>query len=131
MKIVLTRKWLTNKSTIGEMYVNGDFECYTLEDPVTKEKVAGKSAIPAGTYKVIIDWSVRFRKMMPHILNVPQFAGVRIHAGNTPNDTEGCLLLGKVRGNDCISESRRAVELFTIKLMDAVKASEEVTLEIK
>ncbi len=75
-----------------------------MEDKVrdlTKEKkVPGKTAIPAGTYKVALTYSARFKRMLPLLLDVPYFTGIRIHAGNTHEDTEGCLLLGenKVKG---------------------------------
>jgi hypothetical protein len=128
MKLILQRKWQTASSTIGELSVDGVFECYVLEDVIRAAgvKVAGETAIPAGTYKVIVDMSTRFKRLMPHILDVPMFEGVRIHSGNTSADTEGCLLLGRVKGEGCIQESKLAFEAFFPKLV----AAKEATLQI-
>jgi hypothetical protein len=105
--------------TIGRLYVDGVYECYTLEDKVREAgvKVPNETAIPVGTYKVIIDHSVHFGKDLPHILNVMGFDGVRIHSGNTDKDTEGCILLGDTwPGGDFIGNSRQAFDKFFAKL---------------
>ena len=83
------------RNTIGHLYIDGEFFCYTLEDEVRLRghKVYGKTAIPTGTYKVIVDMSKRFRRYMPRILQVPDFTGVRLHGGNTAEDTHGCPLV--------------------------------------
>jgi dynactin complex subunit len=95
MLIEVKRFEFKDTHTIGKMYVDGVYECYTLEDVVRNgTKVLGKTAIPIGEYKLIVDASVRFKQDMPHILNVPDFTGVRIHSGNTSADTDGCILLG-------------------------------------
>lgn len=130
MKLLLKRLHKTDKSTIGELYVDGKFECYTLEDVERKDKVFGKTAIPKGTYEVIMTMSNRFKKMMPLLLNVPGYEGVRIHSGNKPEDTEGCLLLGKTRGVDSIGESRNAIAAFYPKIESALKVS-KVTITIE
>jgi len=93
MLIEVKRFEFKDTHTIGKMYIDGVYECYTLEDAVRNgAKVMGKTAIPTGEYKIIIDASVRFKQDMPHILNVPNFTGVRIHAGNTSAHTDGCIL---------------------------------------
>ena len=113
MKLTLKREIKGIRSTIGKLYVDEDFFCYTLEDRVREgEKVYGETAIPAGTYEVIIDHSQRFGKKMPHILNVPGFEGIRIHVGNRPEDTNGCILVGKMCGPDFIGGSRTAYQEF-------------------
>lgn len=124
MKLTVNRKWFTDKSTIGELLIDDKFECYTLEDKVRAngEKIEGKTAIPYGTYQVIIDFSNRFQKDMPHVLNVPGFEGIRIHSGNTDADTEGCLLLGQSKGVDIIYNSKAAFASFFPKLQDGLKA---------
>ena len=95
MLIEVKRFEFKDTHTIGKLYIDGVYECYTLEDVVRNgSKVIGKTAIPTGEYKVIIDASVRFKQDMPHILDVPNFTGVRIHSGNTSAHTEGCILLG-------------------------------------
>jgi hypothetical protein len=111
--------------TVGRMYLNDVYFCYTLEDVVREgKKVNGQTAIPAGTYDVIVDYSVRFGKPMPHILNVPNFTGVRIHAGNTSKDTEGCILLGHTyAGKDFIGNSRTAYDVFFNKLKEDKKST--------
>lgn len=111
--------------TTGRMYINNLYFCYTLEDVVREgEKVNGQTAIPIGTYDVIIDDSTRFGRPMPHILNVPNFTGVRIHAGNTSKDTEGCILLGHTyAGKDFIGNSKSAFDVFFEKLKEAKKAT--------
>ena len=130
MKLNLKRLHKTDKSTIGELSIDGKFECYTLEDVERAEKVFGKTAIPKGTYEVIMTMSNRFKRMMPLLLNVPGYEGVRIHSGNKAEDTEGCLLLGKTRGVDVIGESRDAVAAFYPKLEAALKVG-KVTITIE
>jgi hypothetical protein len=113
MELLLKRVAFTGKSTIGELSIDGEFFCHTLEDVVRQgPKVYGKTAIPAGTYEVIIDFSKHFKKKMPHILNVPGFEGIRIHTGNKAEDTEGCILLGLTKGPDFIGRSRDAYAKF-------------------
>lgn len=124
MKIDVKRFEFGDKYTIGKMSIDGIFFCYTLEDKVRDKKVDGNTAIPEGTYNVIIDKSIRFGKDMPHILNVPGFEGVRIHSGNTDSDTEGCVLVGLdwVKGN-FISRSKEAFNAFLPKLKEAKQAT--------
>ncbi len=98
MNLKLLRKTFTEESTIGVLSVNGTAECFTLEDKVRAVKIPGKTAIPAGIYEVTITFSDRFQKPLPLLLNVPNFAGIRIHPGNTAADTEGCILVGKTHG---------------------------------
>ena len=83
------------RNVIGDMYLNGEFFCYTLEDEVRAkgEKVYGKTAIPDGTYKVIVNRSNRFKRDMPLLLDVPMFEGIRIHSGNSAKDSSGCILV--------------------------------------
>ena len=94
MKIEVIHTRQEVDATTGELYVDGKFVCYTLEDAIRKEKIKGVTAIPAGTYDVIINMSTRFKRLMPLLLNVPDFEGVRIHPGNTAEDTEGCIRVG-------------------------------------
>lgn len=102
MKLIVRRKHFKENYTIGKLYIeynkNADPEyfCDTLEDKVRLDgqKIYGKTAIPAGSYKLLMTFSPKFNRIMPLIHNVPGYAGVRIHAGNTDKDTEGCLLVG-------------------------------------
>ena len=128
MLIEVKRFEFKDTHTVGKMYVDGIYECYTLEDAVRNgTKVVGKTAIPIGTYKLIIDASVRFKQDMPHILDVPDFTGVRIHAGNTSADTDGCILLGSTwAGKDFIGNSKIAYK----KFFDKLKQNKTVSITI-
>jgi hypothetical protein len=131
MILRLVRRWFTEASTIGELYLGGELECFTLEDRVRKgPKVPGSTAIPEGTYGVVITYSARFQRELPLLLEVPGFTGVRIHAGNTAADTEGCILVGKTRGTDWIGQSRLAFDLLFNKLRTAISAGLRVEITI-
>lgn len=84
-----------DRSTIGDLFINDEFFCFTLEDEIRMKgaKVYGKTAIASGTYEIILTVSNRFGRLMPLLLNVPDFSGVRIHGGNTAKDTHGCPLV--------------------------------------
>lgn len=129
----LERRIFTDDVTIGELYVNDEFVCYTLEDAVRDVKVYGKTAIPKGTYKVIYNMSNRFKRRMPLLLNVPNYQGVRIHAGNTHLDTDGCIILGLglARNADSrfdwtVTQSRAAIEKFN----NLVDKDEDIEIRI-
>jgi hypothetical protein len=126
MDLVLVRKTFTKVSTIGDFLIDGDLFCYSLEDMVREPgvKVPGQTAIPEGCYRVIIDQSARFRRAMPHVLDVPGFEGIRIHNGNTPEHTEGCILLGYQKGKDFIGDSKRAFNDFFDRLYYALAKGE-------
>lgn len=108
MNLELRRWRLESTLTIGGLYLDGEFFCFTLEDPVRPTKIQGETAIPEGTYDVILSRSPRFQRFMPEILGVPGFEGIRIHVGNTPEDTEGCILVGFATGREQIMESGAA-----------------------
>ena len=112
MKLFLQRIAQTPEYTIGRLEINGKFFCHTLEDAVREEKIAGKTAIPAGTYQVIVNRSPKFKRDLPLLLDVPNFEGIRIHRGNTAKDTSGCILVGenKVKGK-VINSTKYEVEL--------------------
>jgi hypothetical protein len=127
MELKLIRETFTEKSTIGSLYVNGIFFCYTLEDKDRRLESGGvkeyaKTAIPRGKYKVINSFSNRFKKYMPELVNVPQFAGIRIHAGNKAEDSEGCILVGATKTIDFIGQSQVTFG----KLMKAIQAVEKI-----
>lgn len=126
MKIQIKRLHKTENSTIGELTIDGKFECYTLEDKEREVKIKCETAIPKGTYNVIINQSNRFKKLLPLLLNVPNFEGVRIHPGNTNHDTEGCILVGRTMSKDFIGQSRKAFE----SLFKKMKEAKEITLII-
>jgi len=98
MKILILRTHYTESDTSGVMLVNDEFFGYTLEDKVRHtEKVKNHTAIPAGVYEVVVDYSPRFKRLMPRIKNVPNFIGIRIHGGNTHKNTAGCPLVAANR----------------------------------
>ena len=135
MKLKLWRETLMPTVTLGKLYIDGVFECHTLEDCDRKlesggTKIAKETAIPKGRYPIIIDFSQRFQKPMLHVMNVPQFEGIRIHAGNSAVDTEGCILLGMGRGTDRVFGSRLAVDAFFQKISAALSSGAKVTLEV-
>ncbi len=130
MELTLNRNACTDKSTPGTLLIDGKFECYTLEDIVRDEKVAGCTAIPAGEYRVIINQSARFKRLLPLLIDVPGFEGVRIHPGNTDADTEGCILVGDTPSSDFLGNSRTAFFRLFAKLAAANAAGEDIALTI-
>src|SRR3990167_2920504 len=97
MIVRLMREPSREGATHGSLYVDGQWLCWTLEDEIRDVKVAGQTAIPAGTYPVRVTTSQRFQRRTPELLEVPGFSAIRIHGGNTVADTEGCVLVGKDR----------------------------------
>ncbi len=128
MLIEVKRFEFKDTYTVGKMYIDNIYECYTLEDVVRKgAKVNGQTAIPTGTYNLIINHSNRFNRDLPLLENVPNFTGVRIHAGNTSAHTEGCILVGTTwSGKDFIGNSRVAFN----KLFEKLKKAKKVTIKI-
>jgi Steigviridae/Suoliviridae L,D-carboxypeptidase/transpeptidase len=121
MKLTLVRRIFTDTSTIGELAIEGEPECLTLEDPVRDRKIKGKTAIPAGTYGLVVALSPRFRRRMPRLENVPGFEGILIHWGNTAADTEGCILVGQSKAKDFVGGSKAAFNALFKKLEAAAK----------
>ena len=138
MKILLERDVKAPNFTLGKMFIDGQLIGYTCEDavrekhgvPVAEWKIPGKTAIPRGTYRVIITFSNRFQKHLPLLLDVPGFTGIRIHAGNYEGDTEGCLLLGTGRVKEGVSNSRLAMSVFMPRLAEGMKKG-VVTIEVR
>ena len=117
--------------TIGALFVNGQFDCYTLEDQIrTGPKVPGQTAIGAGIYKVTITHSTRFNKPLPLLHDVKHFTGIRIHAGNTVADTEGCILVGRRRTDSSVLESRAAMTALQTKISAALRAGGAVSIQV-
>lgn len=131
MRIILNRFEFGTGYTIGKLYVDDQYQCYTLEDKVQYPKVPKETAIPKGVYKVIVNFSNRFNREMPLLLNVPEFSGIRIHAGNTSKDTEGCILVGETwAGVGRIYNSQSAFGRLFCKIQNAISKGEEVTITI-
>jgi hypothetical protein len=82
-------------ATLGNLYLpSGEWICFTLEDVEREEKIFGETAIPCGRYEIDMTYSPKFQMVLPEILDVPNFRNIRIHAGNTPHDSQGCILVG-------------------------------------
>lgn len=128
MILKVTRLVYNDAGTFGKLFINDVFFAYTLEDVERNlngdcsKKVQNQTAIDKGKYEVVLNFSERFQKYMPQVLNVPCFNGIRIHGGNTAADTEGCILVGadsdmKTRIGNCASK--------LIALTAAIKAVEK------
>lgn len=129
MKLTLQRKHGTTGYTHGTLSIDGVYFCDTLEDQERTEKIKGETAIPCGHYKVTVDMSIRFKRFMPLIHNVPNFEGVRIHNGNTDKDTEGCILVGEYLRDGFITKSRDTFQAL-MKRINEVRAKDVITIEI-
>lgn len=132
MKIEVTRTTFTENSTIGRMFVDGVFQCYTLEDTVRPDgmKIYGETAIPPGEYEVTLTMSPRFRRVLPLLADVKNFVGVRIHPGNSPRDTEGCILVGETVATDWIGRSKVAFDALMLRMQAALQRGEKITLSL-
>lgn len=145
MELVVTRNWKKQDYTIGRLYVNGEYLCNTLEDRVRdlsrEKKVAGKTAIPAGRYSITMNViSPKYSKKaaykwcdgrLPRLLNVPQFEGILIHAGNTAKDTEGCILVGKNTVKGGLTESQKCLKQLWELLDVAYRRGEEIVIVVE
>lgn len=135
MELTLNRIFLGSSATIGELLINDKHLCDTLEDRVRPEgeKVYGKTAIPEGTYEVKLTHSPRFKKILPEILNVPNFSGIRIHTGNSSKDTEGCIIVGTWDGEkeDWVGSSKIAFDELMTLLEEATNNKEKITITVK
>jgi len=132
MKILIQRKPTTPTYTEGEMFINGEWWAMTLEDTVRKgKKVYGQTAIPAGKYRVVVDYSEKFRKKMTHILSVPGFEGIRLHQGCHPRDSYGCPLLSKRRGGTPGTLTAMKAGILTDELTRLVEQAGGAEIEIR
>lgn len=135
MKITVDRLWKKETYTIGKMAIDGKYFCNTLEDKVrdlTKEsKVFGRTAIPAGTYRVTMTYSPKFKREMPLVNGVPQFEAIRIHPGNKAEDTEGCILVGENTVIGGLTNSRKWSDKLNKRIQDAIDKKENVYITLK
>ena len=129
--------------TIGRMSLNNEYFCDTLEDTdrglkstmseeeILSKKRKGITAIPTGKYDVILTFSPKFKRVLPLLLNVKCYEGVRIHAGNSAEDTEGCLLVGENKAKGQVLNSRATLERLMSVLLECEKKKEKVTITIE
>lgn len=130
MKMVLRRKFKGTAYTIGDLSINGVFFCNVIEDVVRPNgvKIYGETAIPYGTYQVVMRYSPKYKKVLPLLLDVPNFTGIRIHSGNTQLDSLGCLIVGENKVKGRVINSRKTMDKL-LKLFDLHKG-EQHTIEI-
>ena len=138
MKIELVRIAFKSTYTIGKLYVDGKYFCDVLEDvdrglkssmsesEILEKKVKGQTAIPTGHYVINITYSPKYKRMMPLLLDVKGFSGIRIHSGNSSKDTEGCLLVGKNKKVGMVLESRDTYQ----RLFKMMEGQKEITIDI-
>lgn len=130
LELTLCRRDRNAERTIGMLYVNGVWKYYTCEDAERKVKVAGQTAIPHGRYRVTVTHSPRFNRQMPLLLEVPGFEGVRIHSGNMAGDTDGCILVGRGRATNTITDSRSATAELQATIEKAIADGQDVYIQI-
>jgi hypothetical protein len=135
MRLQLDRRAYEEGSTVGDLFIDGVWECASLEDQVREgPKVKGETAIPEGVYEIRLTHSPRFKRVLPLLVDVPGFDGIRIHPGNTAKDTEGCLLVGEnvtyAMGLPFLTHSRRAFDRLYKKLCEAELRREALTIEV-
>ena len=141
MTIRIDRKWKKAEYTISKVYINGRyFGCNALEDTdrgllqtmqiteLQRRKIKGKTAIPRGYYDVRITYSPKYKRMMPLVVDVPGYSGIRIHSGNSAKDTEGCILFGKNDMVGWISDSKYWTDKICRLIETALNKGEKVTL---
>lgn len=116
-------------ATIGELRIDGEWFCWTLEDTVRAQKIKHETAIPAGEYVVTLSQSARFGTVLPEVHDVPEFLGIRIHPGNSAADTSGCILVGKGRNGEKITDSREAFAGLMSRLQQVAR-NEMIVLRI-
>lgn len=139
MKLELVR--IANRPTycIGKLYIDGEYFCDVIEDTdrgldnsmsvdeILKKKIKGETAIPTGVYKIEITYSPKYKRMMPLLIGVKGYSGVRIHSGNTSKDTEGCLLVGRNTKVGMVTDSRNTYQRLFARLQNV----KDILIEIK
>ena len=138
MRIELVRIAFKSTYTIGKLYVDDTYFCDVLEDKdrgldssmteseILEKKVKGQTAIPTGHYVINITYSPKYKRMMPLLLDVKGFSGIRIHSGNSSKDTEGCLLVGKNKQVGKVLESRDTYQ----RLFKMMEGQKDITIDI-
>lgn len=131
LEALLERAWKRDTYTIGKFLINGQRFSESIEDrdrgltqdmdlkEIKRIKIFGQTAIPTGIYTVKMTYSPKYKRQMPEVLNVPGYSGIRIHSGNTADDTEGCIVLGRNTKVGMVTESRKTCKEFERLLIAA------------
>lgn len=140
MDLKLIRRYRNDKYTIGDLYIDGVWFSNVLEDTdrglssdmteeeIKKIKVYGKTAIPTGRYKIEVTYSPKFKRHLPLLIGVKGFTGIRIHSGNSAEDTLGCLLVGFNKEKGKVLNSRVTSDKLTALLRNC---EEEIHITIE
>ena len=139
MELKLKRLYKKSDYTIGKLYVDGEYFCDTVEDTdrglsqdmknstIEAKKIYGKTAIPTGRYSVVLSYSNKFKKTLPLLKDVLGFSGVRIHSGNTAEDSLGCIIVGENKIKGGVINSRATME----RLMAKLRGQKEIYITIE
>jgi len=134
MELLLERTEKTSTYTAGHLFIINELGkallCDTLEPPIKVDNRHKPKAIPAGRYGIVVTWSPKFQRWLPLLLNVPFRDGIRIHAGNHPADTAGCILVGTALQPGHVYNSRRALEALMKRLKERPEG-EAIHLTVK
>lgn len=138
LHFLLDRKWRKPAYTIGRLYVNGEFLCNTIEDvdrklnqnmsatEIQRIKVAAETAIPTGTYAMRVTMSPKFKRELVEIVNVPGFSGIRVHRGNTAEDSAGCVIVGDNTSKGRVTNSTK----YELQITEMVKKADYAYITI-
>jgi hypothetical protein len=141
MKLELKRIALKPNYTIGKLFINGTYYCDTIEDKVIDlnkngkfddglSKVMHQTAIPYGTFKVVVNYSPKFKRELPRLLDVPYFEGILIHNGNDQNSSSGCIIVGENKTVGKVTNSTFYMNNLTARIKDAQNKGEAITITI-
>lgn len=142
MEIRIDRAWKKDGYTISRLFIDGERICEALEDTdrglrqdmpieeIRKRKVYGRTAIPMGRYRVIMSLSPKFGKVLPEVLDVPGFVGIRIHSGNVPGDTAGCVLPGRNTEKGKVLQSTKYTGIVIDRINEAIRNGNDVWLKV-
>jgi len=144
MELLIKRKTFLEDTTLGEMYIDGVYFSHTLEDKdrgynentpksvIEKNKVVGSSAIPYGRYRVIMSYSIKLKRYLPLLLDVPLGKGIRIHSGTSKDWTSGCPLVGfKVKKDKLVLQSSKDAEKKLVDILDVANKKEPLYITIE
>lgn len=138
MKLTLTRTSFGSEATLGDLDIDGTWFCHTLEDEVRElgpggqGKLFGKTAIPAGTYRIDVTFSPKFSRLMVAVEDVPFFTGIRVHSGNTAEETMGCILVGHtIYGDNRITGGSEVMPRLYQLIRAALDEGEAISITIQ